>query len=99
MGRRGRRPKQLLVDVREKIGYWRKYQTVLCGELALKEAMDFSLDYKINGWDVFSAQFEANQTYRIGLRLYSDTVKTDNLESVFTRLHQVQQQFRAVRVN
>jgi hypothetical protein len=37
-GRRGRRGKQLLVDVKEKRGDWKLI--ALCGELALEEATD-----------------------------------------------------------
>jgi len=44
-GRRGNRPKQLVDDVKDRIGYFnlqRKHCTVLCGELALEEVMDLS---------------------------------------------------------
>ena len=43
MGRRGRRSKQLLDVLREKIGYGRLEEEVLdrtCGELVLEEAVD-----------------------------------------------------------
>ena len=40
IGRRGRRGKQLLDDVKEKLGDWKLIG--LCGELALEEATDLS---------------------------------------------------------
>jgi hypothetical protein len=44
-GRRGRRRKQLLDDIKEKRRYWKLKEEALdrmCGELALEEATDLS---------------------------------------------------------
>jgi hypothetical protein len=41
-GRRGRRRKQLLDDLKEKRRYWKLKEEALCGELALEEATDLS---------------------------------------------------------
>ena len=42
-GRRGRRCKQLLGDLKETRGYWKLIEEAAhCGELALEEAMDLS---------------------------------------------------------
>ena len=44
-GRKGRRRKQLLNDLKEKRGFWKlKDETLvaLCGQLALEEAVDLS---------------------------------------------------------
>ena len=46
-GRRGRRCKQLLDDVKEIIGYWKlkkEHYIALSGEVALEEALDLSED-------------------------------------------------------
>ena len=42
MGRRGRRRKQLLDDVKERRRHWTLKEEALCGELALEGAMDLS---------------------------------------------------------
>jgi hypothetical protein len=39
-GRRSKRPKQLLYDLKEKKGYWDLKEIALCGELALEVAAD-----------------------------------------------------------
>jgi hypothetical protein len=47
MGRRGRRRKQLLDDLKEKRRYWKLKEEALiapCGDLALEETTDLSLD-------------------------------------------------------
>jgi len=41
-GRRGRRRKQLLDDIKETRGYWKLKQDSVSVELTLKEAMDLS---------------------------------------------------------
>jgi len=44
-GRRGRRRKQLLDDLKEKVEYGnlkRQHQITLCGEIAVEEYMDLS---------------------------------------------------------
>jgi hypothetical protein len=44
VGTRGRRRKQILDDLKEKRGYWKLKEGALCGELALEEAMNQSLE-------------------------------------------------------
>ena len=47
MGKRGRRRKQILDDVKKRkdtVKWKRKHQIALCGELALKEAVKLSED-------------------------------------------------------
>jgi hypothetical protein len=41
-GRRGRRGKQILDDLKEKKGYWKLKDIALCEELALEEGVELS---------------------------------------------------------
>jgi hypothetical protein len=41
-GRRGRRRRRLLFDLKERRGYFHLKEEALCGELALEEALDMS---------------------------------------------------------
>jgi hypothetical protein len=47
-GRRGRRRRKLLDDLKERRGYSHLKEEALCGELALEEALDLSYERLLN---------------------------------------------------